>query len=65
MAKRKDILDFRIYVGGRPLEELTAEERAAFGDRAAERMGRALNDYFSRHIDEYAAIRQRKEKTEC
>ena len=42
---KKEPLKIRIFVGERALEELTDEERAAFGDRAAQRMGRALADW--------------------
>lgn len=52
MAKQ-EILKFRIFVGDRPLEDLSPQERAEFSRRTAERMGNALNDYFSCHPQEY------------
>ncbi len=53
MAKRSDILPYRIFVGGRPWEELTPEEKDAFGQKVADRMGRVFNDYFSQHPEVY------------
>lgn len=41
-----------VYIGDRPIEDLTAEEREAFDARCAERMGRAINDYYSCHPEE-------------
>ena len=46
-------LTFRIFIGDRPYEELTAEERTAFSRQAVKRMGDALQDYYSRHPEEY------------
>jgi hypothetical protein len=42
--------------GYRPLEDMTPEERRDFGTRLAQRMGKALNDYYSVHPAEYARI---------
>lgn len=52
MAK-SNILEYRIFVGERPIEELSNQEREEFSERVVERMGRALNDYFSCHPEEY------------
>ena len=42
--------------GYRDWHELTDEEKEAFGRRCANRMGQALNDCFSRNIQEYQKI---------
>ena len=64
MAKN-DKLGFRIFSGERLLAEdvgdgfrLYAEEEEweRFRRRNAERMGRALNNYYSQHPEEYAKI---------
>lgn len=55
MAKNKP-LKFRIFVGDRPIEELTEEEREIFSNKVVERMGNALNDYFSAHPEDYIAV---------
>ena len=34
------------------LEDLTPEERKAFGDKLAERIGRTVNRYYSAHPEE-------------
>lgn len=51
-------LAYRIFVGDRPWEEMSKQEKEEYGTRAAERMGRALNDYFSCHIDEYQKVEE-------
>ena len=57
MAARKQTPPVvRLWVGDRPIEELTPEEREDWERRAVERMGRALSDYFSSHIEEYKKI---------
>lgn len=53
MAKE---LTYRIFVGERPWEELTEEEREAFREKCADRMGRALNDYYTQHPEAYQRI---------
>lgn len=66
MAKRRDILDFEIYIGDTPIEKLKPEERENFSRNAVKRMGNALNSYFSQHIDEYQTVKgeaPRKGKT--
>ena len=57
MAKQ-EILKFQIFVGDRPIEELTPQEREEFACRTAERMGNAFNDYFSCHPEEYKKWRE-------
>lgn len=42
--------------GYRPVESMTPEERRDFGTRLAQRIGKALNDYYSVHPAEYARI---------
>lgn len=55
MAKQQYTLG-RVFVGDRPLEDLTPEEHAAFQRRTVERMGNVLNNYFSLHTDVYVRI---------
>lgn len=38
------------------VDDLTEEERAAFGERIAQRMGKTLNEFFSVHPEEYTKI---------
>jgi len=42
--------------GYRSVESMTPEERRDFGTRLAQRIGKALNDYYSVHPAEYARI---------
>lgn len=56
MSKQVKPLAFRIFVGDRPWEDMSPQEREEYGTQAAERMGTALNDYFSCHIDEYQKV---------
>lgn len=56
MAKRNDILNFEIYVGDRPIEELAPEEREEFAQRVVDRLGNAFNIWFSTHPEEYKKI---------
>ena len=53
MARKSKPIGYRIFVGDRPLEDLTPEERDAFSDSVVERMGKAFNDYFSVNPDVY------------
>lgn len=54
MARKSEPLKYRIFVGDRPLEELTPDEREVFRDRVVQRMGEVFNDYFSLHPEVYA-----------
>ncbi|MBQ6163951.1 MAG: hypothetical protein IJK23_05705 [Clostridia bacterium] len=59
MAKKNNELTVRGFVpdgngGLRSYEELSEEEKDAFGKKIVERMGRVLNDYFSIHPEAYA-----------
>lgn len=49
-------IKIRIFVGDRPIEELSPEDREAFQERTVQRMGDALNDYFSQHPEEYKKV---------
>ena len=40
----------------RCVEDLSPEERAELGRELAERMGRALNDHYSQHPEDYKRI---------
>lgn len=54
MAKTE--LKARVFLGGRPLEELSEKEKAAFAESAARRMGETLNAWFGAHPEEYGKI---------
>lgn len=58
MARKPKVLDFKIFVDGRPYEDLTPQEREEFGRHAAQKMGESFNNYFSTHIEEYKKIGQ-------
>ena len=49
-------LSYRIFVGDRLLDQLTAAERETFADKTAERMGWTLNSWFTQHIAEYQKV---------
>lgn len=48
----------RGFVGGRPVEDMTAEERAELGARLTARMGRAMEDRFTAAPEEYAKAKR-------
>ena len=52
-------IGIRIFVGERPIEDLTKEEFAEFQKRTVECMGNTLNDYFTLHPEEYGKIQER------
>jgi len=56
MAKTE--LRARVFVGERPLEELTDEEREAFADKVAQRIGETFNTWFGTHPEEYAKVKE-------
>ena len=58
MAKKKEpeILPYKIFVGDRPWEDFSPEEKEEYGRKVAERMGRVFNDWFSQHPEEYAKL---------
>ena len=57
MARQK--IKIRIFVGDRPLEELTAREREDFGEKCARRMGESFNSWFACHPEEFNAIKEK------
>lgn len=60
MAKKKpDILPYEIFVGDRPWEDFTQEEKAEYGKKVVERMGRVFNEYFSQHPEVYAKFQEK------
>lgn len=59
MARQQQYTLGRVFVGDRPIEDLTPEEQAAFQRRTVERMGAVFNDYFSRHPDVYVRVCER------
>ena len=56
MSKQQQYTIGRVFVGDRPIETLTPQEREAFRRRTVKRMGDSLNEHFSRHPEEYARI---------
>ena len=56
MSKQQQYTIGRVFVGDRPIETLTPQEREAFRRRTVKRMGDSLNAHFSRHPEEYARI---------
>ena len=55
MARQQYTLG-RVFVGDRPIEDLTPEERTAFQRRTVQRMGDVFNNYFSLHPDVYVRV---------
>lgn len=55
-TNRKAEFTYRFFSGERELSELSPEERASFGARLTERMGAALNAWFTTHPEEYKSI---------
>lgn len=51
----------RGFIGGRPVEDMTAEERAELGARLTTRMGRAMEDRFTAAPEEYAKAKERND----
>lgn len=51
----------RGFVGDRPVDDMTAEERAELGARLTARMGRATEDRFTAAPEEYAKAKERTE----
>ena len=49
-------ISYRIFVGNRPLEDLSPAERKEFAKRCAERMGTVLNEHFGQHPEEYEKV---------
>ena len=41
----------------KPMDELTAEERQEFIDAASEKIGRVFSEYYSRHPEEAALLK--------
>lgn len=66
MAKRKpDILPYRIFVGERPWEDFSPEEKAEYSRKMVDRMGRIFNDYFGLHPEVYAKFTDIRELEEA
>lgn len=49
MSRKGNEIKIRIFIGDRPLEELTPEEKSEYGKKAAQRMGEVFNRYFNEH----------------
>lgn len=63
MAKRKpDILPYRIFVGDRPWEDFSPEEKEEYSRKMVDRMGRVFNDYFGLHPEVYAKFTDIRER---
>lgn len=55
MAQKKpDILPYRIFVGDRPWEEFSPEEKVAYCEKMVRRMGETLERSFCQHPEAYA-----------
>lgn len=52
MAKRQKELTWTFHVGGKQVDELTPEQL----DRMAERLSRAMSDYYTAHHEEYKKL---------
>ena len=52
MARTEQKLTYTIYVGGKPVDQLTPEQL----DRMAQRIGEAMSTYYTAHPDEYRKI---------
>lgn len=52
MGKAKPI-KVVIYIGGKQIDTLTEEQRA----NAAEKISKAMSEYYTRHPEEYARLR--------
>ena len=63
MSKQQQYAIGKVFVGDRPIETLTPQEREAFRRRTVKRMGDSLNEHFSRHPEEYARIVTRHAST--
>ena len=53
MARTEQKLTYTIYVGGKPVDELTPEQL----DRMADRLSEAMSTYYTAHPEEYAKIK--------
>lgn len=63
MARKKQgILPYTIYVGDRPWTDFSPEEKEAYAKKMIDRMGRAMNDYFSQHPEVYARFHDIREE---
>ena len=58
IAKQSKAITCRLFVNGQPIESMTADEREAFANRCAERMGETLNGYINQHVGEYQKLYQ-------
>ena len=55
MARKSGgIIPYTIYVGNRRWDDFSPEEKDAYARKMIDRMGRAMNDYFSQHPEVYA-----------
>lgn len=56
IARTSKPITCRVFIGDRPIEMLTADEREKFAESCVNRMGEALNGYFNHHVSEYQAV---------
>ena len=54
LAKEKNKLTVTLYVGGKQVESLTAEQ----SERIAERLSKSMSLYYTSHADEYQKIKE-------
>ena len=51
---KKNQLTVSLYIGGKEVEELTAEQ----SERMANRLSKAMSLYYTAHLDEYQKIKK-------
>lgn len=62
MGRRKDeILPYKIFVGNRPWDDFSPEEKDAYANKMVRRMGEAMERYFGQHPEEYAKFQDLRE----
>lgn len=62
MAKKKPgILPYTIFVGDRPWDDFSPEEKEAYAKKMVCRMGEAMERYFSQHPEVYAKFQDLRE----
>lgn len=51
---RKQQLTWTFYLGGKRIDKLTPEQL----DKMAQRIGEAMSEYYTAHLDEYSKIKE-------
>ena len=60
MPKQQKLLTYTFYVDGKQVDALTDEQL----DRMAERLGRAMSLYYTKHPDEYRVLLENDRRRE-